>query len=86
MGLALTNGVSAKGAQRWVDIFGQSFQPSEFLKPLESVLSSPASNMEAKHLVIHIVQTMIKARYKNIKSGWKTVWFHCFWEVIHESG
>ncbi len=40
MALALINGISAKGAQRWVDIFGQSFQPSEFLKPFYIVVNA----------------------------------------------
>ena len=34
---------------------------SEFLKPLEVVLVTPNSNIEAKQFVISIVQTMIKA-------------------------
>ena len=40
MGVALINGISAKGAQRWVYIFGQSIQPSEFLKPFYIVVNA----------------------------------------------
>ena len=34
MCITIIDGTSTKGAQRWMNIFGQTFQPSEFLKPL----------------------------------------------------
>ena len=35
-----TDGISAKGAQRWVIFFGQSIQPSEFIKPFFIIVNA----------------------------------------------
>ena len=40
MFLTIINGISAKGAQRWINIFGQSLQPSEFIKPLFVIVNA----------------------------------------------
>ena len=40
MFLTVINGIYAKGAQRWINIFGQSLQPSEFIKPLFVVVNA----------------------------------------------
>ncbi len=38
--LTFTDGVSTKGAQRWVYFFGQSIQPSEFVKPFFIIVNA----------------------------------------------
>src|SRR5690606_345164 len=38
--LTLRFGVEVKGAQRWISAFGQSVQPSEFVKPAYAVIGA----------------------------------------------
>jgi cell division protein FtsW len=38
--LVLIYGTEIKGARRWISLFGQSLQPSEFIKPLFSVFTA----------------------------------------------
>ena len=40
MALTLIDGDSTKGAKRWLNIFGQSIQPSEFVKPFFVVVNA----------------------------------------------
>ncbi len=40
MSFTLLDGVSTKGAKRWIYLFGQSIQPSEFIKPFFVVVNA----------------------------------------------
>ncbi|WP_404403075.1 FtsW/RodA/SpoVE family cell cycle protein [Pelagibacterium halotolerans] len=40
LGLVLRYGTEVKGAHRWISIFGQTIQPSEFVKPAFAVIAS----------------------------------------------
>ncbi len=46
--LTLSSGVEIKGAKRWINIFGQSIQASEFLKPVCCVLSAWLFSLQYK--------------------------------------
>ena len=45
-------GLTVKGAKRWVEIFGQSFQPSELLKPFYIVTNAWLLSMWKKNRAI----------------------------------
>lgn len=40
LGLVLRYGTEVKGAHRWISVFGQTIQPSEFVKPAFAVMAS----------------------------------------------
>lgn len=47
--LTLLVGVEAKGSQRWISLFGQSIQPSEFVKPAFAVVAGWLFSEKIKH-------------------------------------
>lgn len=49
LALTLVFGVEAKGAQRWISFFGQSVQPSEFVKPAFAVVAGWLFSEKIKH-------------------------------------
>lgn len=49
LALTLVVGVEAKGAQRWISFFGQSVQPSEFVKPAFAVVAGWLFSEKIKH-------------------------------------
>ncbi|MDP2193007.1 MAG: putative lipid II flippase FtsW [Alphaproteobacteria bacterium] len=48
--LTLMHGVEIKGARRWVNILGNSIQPSEFMKPFFAVVSAWMMSEKAKNV------------------------------------
>ncbi|UJQ94604.1 FtsW/RodA/SpoVE family cell cycle protein [Mariluticola halotolerans] len=49
LAMTLVVGVEVKGATRWVSFFGQSIQPSEFVKPAFAVMAAWLFSEKARH-------------------------------------
>jgi len=49
LAMTLVVGVEVKGATRWVSLFGQSIQPTEFVKPAFAVIAAWLFSEKARH-------------------------------------
>jgi cell division protein FtsW len=85
----LTNGIEIKGARRWIDLPGESIQPSEFVKPCFAVVSAwlfaqakqrPGfpGNWIAIVLFVAIVGLLIKQPDLGMTAVVSVVWFTQF--------
>lgn len=66
------------------ELSNYNFQ-AEFLKPFETVISTPGVSSEVKDHIVQIMSTLVQGQMKNIRSGWKTV-FHVLHAAAQEQG
>ena len=61
LGLTLQFGVEVKGATRWISAFGQTIQPSEFVKPAYAVIGAWlfAESMKQQGMPARIIATVL---------------------------